>query len=275
MSIRKLSQMTIGLVSILIATCVAGNASATDAVPPPPTSYHFVLVHGAWHGGWSWFQTQTRLEKQGHEVTVVELPSHGTDKTDPATVTMNDYAQVVIDCLDAAADPVILVGHSMGGIVISTATEARPAKVSKLVYLAAFMVPAGVSMLDLAMTDVDSVVGANLIVGPGIIDVAETAVEEAFYGKSPAWVPRLAETLLVPNPIQPIATPLTLTDANYGSVRRFYIKTAYDKAITPALQERMLLDLPCEAEYLLNSDHSPFFSKTKKLVATLLEAADA
>ena len=269
------------LISLAAALSFAGVAAAATPTPsslgstPTPVAgaKHFVMVHGAWHGAWTWFKVEARLENAGHTVTTLDLPSHGTDDTDPATVTLADYTQAVVDVLDAASAPVILVGHSMGGVVLSSAAEARPAKVEKLVYLAAFLVPSGASMFDFAMQDTDSIVGQNLVIGAGTIDVAASAREAAFYGKSPAWAPALADDLLVVNPIAPIGTPLALTNANFGSVRRFYIKTTYDQAVTPKLQDLMIAGLPCEDVFTLKSDHSPFFSRPAQLTKPLLDIA--
>ena len=72
-----------------------------------------------------------------------------------------------------------------------------------------------------------------------------------------------------------ILAPLALTAANYGSVRRVYIRTTQDKAITPWLQQLMIDGQPCDAVYSMNTDHSPFFSKPKALTKLLKQAADA
>lgn len=246
----------------------AQNSSAANS----HHTKHFVLVHGAWHGSWVWYKVVPILEAGGHQVTLVNLPAHGIDLASPGSVSLEDYTERVTEVLDTITTPVILVGHSMGGIVISTAAEARPNKIEKLVYLAGFLVRNGESMIQWAAQDAGSITGQNLIVDPvaGTIDVDRSVVADAFYNTSLPRDITLGSTLLRINPLAPIVTNLSLSSENYGSVRRFYIKTEQDFAITPWLQNEMLLASPCEGVYSINGDHSPFFSRPLNLVALLL-----
>ena len=95
----------------------------------------FVLIAGAWHGAWCWQKIVPLLEAQGHRVRIPDLPATGADTTDPAKVTLESWARFVAELLDAEPEPVILVGHSRGGVVISRAAEILPDKVRRLVYL--------------------------------------------------------------------------------------------------------------------------------------------
>jgi pimeloyl-ACP methyl ester carboxylesterase len=106
---------------------------------------HFVLVHGAWGGGWVWDDVAARLRRDGHRVTVVaQLPSGGTD---PAALgDLAADAEVVRAEVRAAGGPVVLVGHSYGGMVITELAD-EPA-VAALVYVAAFRPQRGASLLD-------------------------------------------------------------------------------------------------------------------------------
>jgi pimeloyl-ACP methyl ester carboxylesterase len=236
---------------------------------------HFVLVHGAWQGAWNWYKVTTLLEASGHTVTPIDLPSHSIDGTPPGTVTPQSYTDKVVQTLDAISEPVILVAHSMGGIAISTAAEARPAKIEKLVYVAAFLVPNGVSLLDIAQTDTQALVLPNLIIDPlaGTADVNRAALKDIYYNTSPETDVSLARVLFKKNALGPLATPLSLTQAGWGSVRRFYIETLQDHAISLSVQRSMQAQSPVEKVYSLDSDHSPFFSTPLLLTGYLLDIA--
>ncbi|MGY1632923.1 alpha/beta fold hydrolase [Geodermatophilus sp. SYSU D01186] len=107
---------------------------------------HFVLVHGSWCGGWVWDDLVTHLEKDGHRVTVVtQLPSSGTD---PATLgDLRADAEHLRGVVRGAGEPVVLVGHSYGGMVV--AELADDPGVAQTVYLAALRPRRGQSVLDL------------------------------------------------------------------------------------------------------------------------------
>lgn len=244
------------------------------------TAANFVLVHGSWHGAWAWYKIQTLLESQGHTVTVVDLPAHGIDLTPAETVLLQDYVDTVIDALNDYSGSSILVGHSMGGIVVSEAAEALPGKVAKSVYLAAFMIPSGNSLVDFADIDLNSQANQNLIPVdlngdniPDAIDLNKSIIGDVLYGRSNQADITLASTVLRPDPIAPVVTPLLL-GSNYDSVPRFYIKTLQDQVITPEIQEMMLDITSVEKDYKINSDHSPFFSKPVQLTVILNRIAN-
>ena len=122
----------------------------------------FVLIHGAWHGGWCWDELRPVLEVAGHTVATPDLPGHGDDTTPIAGVTLDAYAARVGAVIDAQSEPVILVGHSMGGQVITAAAELRPDRIRALVYLCAFLPGDGDALMALAAGDQDSLVLPNL-----------------------------------------------------------------------------------------------------------------
>jgi pimeloyl-ACP methyl ester carboxylesterase len=269
-----------GLTALLLIAAlevIAGPRNGHGRPPGAPGCFepsHFILVHGAWHGGWAWYKIKTQLEAAGHTVTVVDLPSHGIDRTPPETVTLQDYTNRVIEAIDQAGEPVILVGHSMGGIVISTAAEARPDSVDKLVYVAALLLENGVSVFDIVAMDPDSPIVADMIPGDGIVDINRDDAVELFYNMSPRSDINLAESLMVVNPMLPMVTPISVTEENFGSIHRYYITTAYDNAIPPDIQEYMYTTLPCDEVFAIDSDHSPFFSRPAQLTSILKRIAD-
>jgi len=77
----------------------------------------YILVHGAWHGGWCWYKVVSLLEKAGHTVLAPDLPSLGKDKTPVSDVSLTMWAEYVCSLLDAQPEPAVLVGHSLGAQV--------------------------------------------------------------------------------------------------------------------------------------------------------------
>ncbi len=231
----------------------------------------YVLVHGAWHGAWCWNKVTPLLEAQGHKVVTLDLPGHGNDKTPIPGVTLAAYADRVCEVVGAQAEPVILVGHSMGGLAISQAAEQCPQNIKKLVYLTAFLLRSGETLLQYAQEDADALVLPHLIMAEdqSYATVKDEGIKPAFYGdcadEDVAW----AKSLLVPQAAAPFVTPIHTTEENFGRIPRLYIECLGDRAISPAIQQRMYTNTPCEKVMTMQTDHSPFFSAPEELVAHL------
>jgi pimeloyl-ACP methyl ester carboxylesterase len=232
----------------------------------------YVLIHGSWHGGWCWEKIARSLKRAGHNVETPDLPGHGDDETPISQISLRSYAERVCQVLDAQSEPVILVGHSMGGIAISQAAEYRPNKVETLVYLTGNLLRNGESLLQVAQEDKQSLVAPNLIIheGKGVATIRGNAIENTFYGDCPKEDVARARSLLSPEPLAPLATPVSVTEENFGRIPRVYIELLRDLANSPSAQKRMYTALPCRKVISMNTSHSPFFSAPEELVAHLL-----
>jgi pimeloyl-ACP methyl ester carboxylesterase len=109
---------------------------------------NFVLVHGAWHGGWAWQPVASRLRAAGHRVLAPTCPGLGVND-DPAGVTLADCVDsVVAQVEESGLADVTLVGHSWGGYVISGAAPRLAGRVARLVFWSAFVPEAGRPLYD-------------------------------------------------------------------------------------------------------------------------------
>ena len=231
-----------------------------------------VLVHGAWSDATAWQAVVPVLQAQGHEVIAINLPGHGTDATSFANISLQTYVDVVKNAIGDRKN-VILVGHSMAGIVISQVAEEIPGQIKELVYLAAYLPQNGESLLSLAKQDADSHIGKYLQVDQanGSANVAKDGVIDVFAADAPAQVGEYIANNIKPEPLAPLATPVTLTDANFGSVKKVYIHTTEDHAVSFTLQKTMVKNNGhISKEYSLPSSHTPFISMPDKLAAILL-----
>jgi pimeloyl-ACP methyl ester carboxylesterase len=111
-------------------------------------SEHFVLIHGAWHGGWCWDGVIDALEKAGHTAEAPTMPGMAPGD-DRAAVTFDDYVDTITAVLQAQAQPVILVGHSSAGFLLQAAAPKAPDKIKRLIFLNAFVLPDGTCQFDL------------------------------------------------------------------------------------------------------------------------------
>jgi len=232
----------------------------------------YVLVHGSWHGGWCWHRIIARLQRASHRVMAPDLLSLGIDGTPPGSVTLRGWTDQIVALAESSSEPIVLVGHSRGGIVLSEVAERIPERIRVLVYVTAFLLEDGRSLLDSAAEQPESLVPPAMIIADDhqTATLRDSAIREAFYGRCSDDDVALARTLLKPEPLAPLATPVRNTAARFGRVRRVYVECTADRAITHAAQRRMQSALPCAERVTLESDHSPFFCCPDELAAVLL-----
>jgi pimeloyl-ACP methyl ester carboxylesterase len=235
----------------------------------PPRTY--VLVAGAWHGAWCWDKVAPLLEAQGHRVLTPELPATGSDHTDPASITLETWARFVAGVVANEPQAVTLVGHSRGGIVISRTAELIPDRVRRLVYVSAYLLPAGMTLAGAARTDTASLVPPNMIPAESgmTCTLRLDVIRQALFGHCSESDYRQALARLAPEPLKPLVTPLKVSAHRFGSVPRAFIECLQDCTVTLAAQRRMQAELPCDPVLTLDSDHSPFLSHPEELAGLL------
>ncbi len=232
----------------------------------------YILIHGAWHGAWCWDKIVALLKSKGYDVEAVDLPGSGQDKTPISQVTLEAYTNKVCKVLDAQPEPVILVGHSLGGITITQAAEYTPHKIKTLVYLTAFILRNGESRISVRNQDLESLAAHNIVYSKDqtYSIFKQEAAKEVFYDDCLDEDIARAKSLLCPQALAPLRTPLHITEENFGQVPRVYIECLNDKAISPSMQKKMYTATPCRKVLSLNTSHSPFMSAPKALTAHLV-----
>jgi pimeloyl-ACP methyl ester carboxylesterase len=238
------------------------------------TDITYVLVHGSWMGQFCWSEVIPRLEDKGHIAISLDLPAHGDDLTQPESVSLEGYRDSVIAAIGARHN-IILVGHSMSGMVILAVAEAIPGQIEALVYLCAYLPQNGESLYQLALEDNETEMMSYWRQDDPEHDtpawIADEGIVEVFGADCS---PKYQELLVArhrPEPMAPCASPVALTDSNFGSVSRFYIETLNDKAVSHQHQTLMLSRVAVKRRFQLQSSHCPFFSMPDRLVACLTE----
>jgi pimeloyl-ACP methyl ester carboxylesterase len=235
----------------------------------------FVFVHGSWHGAWCWYRLSTRLQRAGHRVIAPDLLSLGCDTTPYERVTLKSWTEQIASHVLSASEPVVLVGHSRGGIVISEVAERIPERIQKLIYVSAFLLKNGQTLQEVAAGDEQSLVLPGLVVAADRLSasIRPEVARQAFYGECSDEDVALALLLLRAEPLAPIATPVSVSPARFGRVPRAYIGCTRDRAITPSAQLLMQKAWPCEQSLQLATDHSPFLSRPDELTEAVLSVS--
>lgn len=252
----------------LTSIAAIGTAQA-DAKPT------IALVHGAFENAGIWQGVEAGLKADGYNVIVPTLPGRVGNEASPDKVSLDLYRETVLKAIIGDKSPVVLVGHSFGGIVISDVAEAKPAKVRSLVYLAAYLPKDGDSLLSLATGDKDAKIGPHLKIDKehGIASVEQTARADLFANDGSEKLRQVIPGFILDEPLGPLATPVKLSAAAFGKVPKFYIHTARDQVVSPWLQDTMIAATPVRSQVKLDTGHTPFLTDVGGVVHAIEQAA--
>ncbi|KAE9629030.1 alpha/beta fold hydrolase [Parasedimentitalea maritima] len=235
---------------------------------------HYILVHGAWEGAWSWNETRPMLENAGHEVTAVALPGSPENEQDLSQVTMQNYVRTVVDAINQVEGKVKLVGHSLAGAIISQVAEHVPEKIEKLYYVAAFLLKNGDSILEAMQRDPD---------GEFLPELSFSEDQSYATASEATWRDKAFHDVLdqdiqsalhmvqdLPQATEPFLAKVAVSDEIFGRVPKVYIRTSLDRMVSPKLQQKMLENWKVEQIHTLSAGHFPTLSVPAQLVEHLL-----
>ncbi|CAN6459973.1 unnamed protein product [Victoria cruziana] len=251
---------------------------------------HFVLVHGACHGGWCWFKLAPLLRDAGHEVSILDLKASGIHPATPdEVVSFADYSKPLLDLLDSNPpdEKVVLVGHSFGGFSIALAADKFPEKISVAVFLTAFMPHPSIPP--------SHILHNYFYVERGGIESEKISTDESNKATIPitmAFDAGLIRTHLYSNcSDQDVALATSLvragpfyredlsrhdfvSETNYGRTKRVYVVCKDDKTIEGSFQRCMIKMSPVdEVVEIDGADHMAMLSKPLELCRHLLQIA--
>jgi len=233
-----------------------------------------VLVHGAWMDASAWDLVTPVLQKAGYEVIVVNLPGHGKDNTPAQTLTMQSYVDAVKNAIGSKTN-IVLVGHSMGGMVISATAEQMPNQIKKVLYVGAFLPANGQSLLQLAQ-DAESLLGPSIVPSADQLnlDVKHDNITSIFFADATEDIKKSMLTNFKVEPAIPFTNALVLTEANFGAAQKVMIYTTNDKANSFTNQKLMAKNSSNVINtYEIASSHSPFFSMPNDLADIIIKEA--
>jgi pimeloyl-ACP methyl ester carboxylesterase len=232
----------------------------------------FVLVHGMSHGAWAWEGLVRRLEKDGHRAIAVDLPGHGRRAHERGRASVDGYARAVADAMmQAGVAQGIVVGHSMGGVVIPKVAELVPARVAHLVFVAAVVLRDGESLLGTQIAAPTRPLLEGLArSGGGVVQYPAAVAWARWLNDLPAGDSRVVDALtrMTPQPLRPWLERVDMQRFYAMSVPRTYIRCLRDNAVTPARAAQYAARLGV-APVDIDCAHEPMLSALDALVAVL------
>jgi pimeloyl-ACP methyl ester carboxylesterase len=237
-------------------------------------AYTFVLVHGAWHGGWCWQRVADRLRSGGHKVFTPTLTglgerSHLLRQSSDFRIDIGTHITDVVNVMKwERLSDVVLCGHSYGGFVISGVAERMASAIRSMVFLDAFVPDNGDTTQNLTSSTMQEVIRTAL--ASGALGMPPRPAE--FFGVNEAdraWV----DSLCTPQPIGTFTYKIPLTGARETIARKTYIRAksyanpGFDKALSAVRSD------PSWRTYEVPCGHDVMVDAPERLTELLLEAA--
>jgi pimeloyl-ACP methyl ester carboxylesterase len=230
----------------------------------------FILIHGAWHGGWCWRRVSDLLEQRGHKVFAPTLTGLGErSHLMDGNINLDTHIADVVNVIQwEGLENIVLVGHSYGGWPVSGAIEQAFDRISSVVFLDAFVPEHGQKPLDVASEFARK--GILEAIGKGEISrVSPPAVTFHVNDKDQAWV----DAKLTPQPVGVMLQPIKLTGARERLSKKTYIRAPkYPQPAFDAYYRAKKTD-PSWRTYEVPCGHDVMIDMPERLTDILLEVA--
>lgn len=230
----------------------------------------YVLVHGAWSDESAWGFIRNDLAKNAN-VIAVNLPAHGADNTYGAGIGLNDYAKTVTDVVNKQKGKVILVGHSMAGVIISQVAENIPNKIDKLIYIAAYLPKNGETVTGITNKFLNNkpIEVFEFNKDYSLVSIKKDALVNVVCADCPDFMKEILIKYHRAEPTKGFNDKVVLT-AKFAGIPKYYISTKNDHAVPYGLQKQMIRDNgTVKKVYEIETSHLPFVVKPKEVISIL------
>jgi len=251
---------------------MAGETNAQSPSPTPTTSLAktFVLVHGAWHGGWCWRRVADRLGGKGHKVFVPTMTGLG-ERSHLLTkgINLDTHITDIVNVLKwEDLKDIVLVGHSYGGIIVSGVADQMHDKIASIVFLDAFVPEDGDSLYEKASAAAKG--GMTEALNKG--EIAMKPIPAAVFKVNEndrAWV----DAKCTPQPIGTLTDKAKVTGGREKIAKRTYIRAkGYPSVPFDAAYDK-LKGMAGWKMYEMTAGHDAMVDQPDRLTEILIEVA--
>ncbi|MCB0327455.1 MAG: alpha/beta hydrolase [Bdellovibrionales bacterium] len=236
-------------------------------------TYTIIFLHGALLGGWIWQGVIEDFKKGGHEVIAPNLA--GRDGKDLDRITLHTHVSLIQDLVEHAKNPVVVVAHSMSGVVAAQLSEEISSKIKKVIYVSAYLPQNGQSLEDVyekyfgSLTYDTQSMSIKLGKQLSVDDLIAASFDDCFPQDQ-----SLVRNNAVSEPIKPSLDKLKLSKEKFGTVKKAYIRPGKDKVIPPELQDQMIGSHGIEEVHEINTGHAPFCAKKDEFVRLIKKSME-
>jgi pimeloyl-ACP methyl ester carboxylesterase len=233
---------------------------------------HFILIHGAWHGGWCWEGVIKELEKKGHTAEAPTMPGHhpGDDRS---RVRFDDYIDSIGKVLKKQKSPVVLVGHSSAGFLLQAAAPRTPDRIRHLIFLNAFILPDAKSQFDLVPPEAAEGMTAAANASPDhCVPVIEDFVRNQLMGGESAGLQDALLRRLVPQPIALFTTPIRSHAFDQLNIPKSVVFCKDDASLPPGAYLGMAQALGDYNLIEIAGSHEALFTRPADVAQALIRA---
>lgn len=233
---------------------------------------HFVLIHGAWHGGWCWDGVIKELEKAGHTAEAPTLPGH-SPKDDRSKIAFDDYVNKIVSVLKQQTAPAVLVGHSSAGFLLQVAAPKAADKIAQLIFLNAFILPNGKRQFDLVPPEASQGMTAAANASPDkSVPVMEDFVRNMLMAGEPSEKQSALIGRLVPQPLALFTTPVSTKEFESLNVPKAVVFCKGDASLPPGAYLGMAQGLGKHRLVEIEGSHEALFTNPSAVANGLLKA---
>ena len=233
---------------------------------------HFMLVHGAWHGGWCWDGVKAELEKAGHSAQALTMPGHNPGD-DRANIQFNHYIDYIVSTLNQQAGSVVLVGHSSAGFMLQAAAPKAADKIEQLIFLNAFILPNGKSQFDLVPPDAaEGMTAAASASADNCVPVIEDFVRNMLMATEPAEQQDALLQRLTPQPLALFTTPVDTQAFQNLSIPKAVVFCKEDVSLPPGAYLGMAQGLGEHKLVEVEGSHEALFTNPGVVAQGILQA---
>lgn len=233
----------------------------------------FVLIHGAWHGGWCWEGLIRVLEKSGHTAEAPTMPGH-TRGDDRSKVIFNSYVERIIEVLKKQPRPVILVGHSSAGFLLQSAAPKVSDKIERLVFHNAFILPDGMAQLDVVPPEVAQAMIAAAKASPdNSVPVNEEFVRNVLMVGDTKELQDALVKRLIPQPLALFTTKVSTGAFNKLTIPQTVLFCKDDASLPPGAFLGMAQNLVKFDLIEIPGGHETLFTKPEAVARELIRIA--